>query len=144
MTHAEFRKFVEKAERQLLALFRAIDKNHDGKLDKSELQVAFKSAGLTVSKRRLSEFFDDMDGNHDGYINFDEWRFVKLFYIQFQFETCMWARWENQMVVVGDDQSYANINVMCQARGVKIAILLPHEPKILPTSGPDANLMNLE
>lgn len=77
--HLEFRKFVEKAERQLLILFQAIDKNRDGKLDKNELLTAFKGAGLTVSKRRLADFFDDMDINHDGYINFDEWRFVKLF-----------------------------------------------------------------
>ncbi|KAH7149798.1 mitochondrial carrier domain-containing protein [Dactylonectria estremocensis] len=77
--YEEFRRFVEKAERQLFALFRSIDKDGDGKLDKSELQVAFKNVGLTVSKRRLSEFFDDVDLNNDGYISFDEWRNFLLF-----------------------------------------------------------------
>lgn len=75
----EFRKFVENAERQLFALFRSIDKDGNGKLDKLELQTAFKNAGLTLSTRRLTEFFDDMDLNNDGYVTFDEWRNFLLF-----------------------------------------------------------------
>ncbi|KAM0425281.1 hypothetical protein ACHAPT_009599 [Fusarium lateritium] len=78
-TRLEFRKFVEKAERQLFALFRAIDKDGNGKLDKLELQTAFKNAGLTLSNRRLAEFFNDMDLNNDGYVSFDEWRNFLLF-----------------------------------------------------------------
>lgn len=70
----EFRVFVEAAERQLLLLFRAIDRDQDGHLDKDELQAAFKKAGLAVPMRRLSGFFDEIDMNHDGYITFDEWR----------------------------------------------------------------------
>ena len=72
----EFRRFVEQAERQLFALFRSIDKDGNGKLSKGELQAAFKNAGLTVSNRRLVEFFDDVDLNNDGFISFDEWRLV--------------------------------------------------------------------
>lgn len=34
----------------------------------------------------------------------------------------MWARLDNQMVVVGDDQSYANYNVMCQAKGIDMRL----------------------
>lgn len=75
----EFRKFVENAERQLFGLFKSIDKDGNGKLDKNELQTAFKNAGLTLSNRRLSEFFDDMDINNDGYVTFDEWRSVYSF-----------------------------------------------------------------
>jgi solute carrier family 25 phosphate transporter 23/24/25/41 len=66
--------FVETAERQLLLLFKSIDRNHDGRLGKDELQAAFKRAGLAVPMRRLSGFFDEIDMNHDGYISFDEWR----------------------------------------------------------------------
>lgn len=65
---------MEAAERQLLLLFRAIDRDQDGHLDKDELQAAFKKAGLAVPMRRLSGFFDEIDMNHDGYITFDEWR----------------------------------------------------------------------
>ncbi|KAM5348593.1 hypothetical protein ACJ41O_008417 [Fusarium nematophilum] len=77
--YQEFKRFVDKAERQLFALFRSIDKDGNGQLDKAELQTAFKNAGLTVSNRRLAEFFDDMDLNNDGYVSFDEWRNFLLF-----------------------------------------------------------------
>ena len=76
-THAdqsEFRAFVEAAERQLFILFRSIDRDHDGRLDPDELQAAFKSAGITLPRRRLAGFFDEIDMDHDGYISFDEWR----------------------------------------------------------------------
>ena len=46
----------------------------NGKLDKRELQTAFKAAGLTVSNQRLNDFFADLDINNDGYVCFDEWR----------------------------------------------------------------------
>ncbi|KAH8883811.1 mitochondrial carrier [Thozetella sp. PMI_491] len=75
----EFRVFVEAAEKQLFYLFQSIDRDHDGKLDPNELQAAFKSAGLTVPRRRLAGFFDEIDMNHDGYISFDEWRDFLLF-----------------------------------------------------------------
>jgi solute carrier family 25 phosphate transporter 23/24/25/41 len=71
---SEFRIFVQKAEAQLFDLFKSIDRDGNGKLDKAELQTAFKAAGLTVSNRRLHDFFGDMDQNNDGYVTFDEWR----------------------------------------------------------------------
>jgi len=74
----EFRVFVEAAERQLLLLFKSIDKNGNGKVGKEELRMAFKSAGLAVPMRRLDGFFDEIDMNNDGYITFDEWRYVLL------------------------------------------------------------------
>ncbi|OAQ81950.1 calcium dependent mitochondrial carrier protein [Purpureocillium lilacinum] len=77
--YEEFRTFVEKAEKQLCLLFRAIDKDGNGKLDQAELQTAFRAAGLTVSNRRMGEFFADMDKNNDGYVTFDEWRNFLLF-----------------------------------------------------------------
>ncbi|AEO71302.1 uncharacterized protein THITE_2123502, partial [Thermothielavioides terrestris NRRL 8126] len=77
--YEEFRVFVEAAERQLLQLFRSIDRDKDGRLNKEELQAAFRRAGLSVPKRRLSGFFDEIDLNHDGFITFDEWRDFLLF-----------------------------------------------------------------
>jgi solute carrier family 25 phosphate transporter 23/24/25/41 len=61
-------------EDELLALFESVDRNHDGTLDRQELQVAFRRAGLTVSNRKLDEFIDAMDVNHDGLLTFEEWR----------------------------------------------------------------------
>jgi Ca2+-binding EF-hand superfamily protein len=70
----EFRIFVEAADRQLYMLFTSIDYDHNGRLDKAELQAAFQHAGLTIPSRRLNDFFEDIDHNKDGYISFDEWR----------------------------------------------------------------------
>jgi solute carrier family 25 (mitochondrial phosphate transporter), member 23/24/25/41 len=55
-------------------LFKAIDHDNDGRLDKHELQAAFQRAGLAVPMRRLGSFFEDIDKNNDGYISYDEWR----------------------------------------------------------------------
>lgn len=82
MASPEFRVFVERADRQLLTLFRSIDRDGNGKLDLKELQTAFRNAGLTVSNRRLLDFFNDMDHNNDGFITFDEWRYVNLSLLQ--------------------------------------------------------------
>ncbi|KAK6599215.1 calcium dependent mitochondrial carrier [Botrytis cinerea] len=75
----EFRTFVEKTEKELFVLFQGIDRDNDNRLDKDELQVAFKKAGLAISKSKLDLFFEDVDMNHDGFITFDEWRNFLLF-----------------------------------------------------------------
>ncbi|OBR03490.1 Calcium dependent mitochondrial carrier protein [Colletotrichum higginsianum IMI 349063] len=74
----EFRCFVEQTERQLMFLFQSIDKDNDGRLDKTELQEAFRRAGLVVPMRKLASFFGDIDMNNDGYISFEEWRHAPL------------------------------------------------------------------
>jgi solute carrier family 25 phosphate transporter 23/24/25/41 len=74
LTCLEFRVFVEQTEKELYDLFSSIDKDSNGKLDKTELRSAFKSAGLTVSSAKLDKLFEDVDTNHDGVISFDEWR----------------------------------------------------------------------
>lgn len=76
---AEFRTFVEQTEKQLLILFHSIDRDNNGKLDKGELESAFKKAGLVVPRRKLDAFFDDIDWNKDGFITFGEWRYVFTF-----------------------------------------------------------------
>ena len=70
----EFRTFVKQTEQHLLALFKSIDYNHDGKLSKEELQAAFGRAGLAVPNSKLDTLFTEVDTNHDGVISFDEWR----------------------------------------------------------------------
>ncbi|OCK82635.1 calcium dependent mitochondrial carrier protein-like protein [Lepidopterella palustris CBS 459.81] len=75
----EFRCFVKQTERELLALFRSIDHNQDGKLSKDELQAAFARAGLAVPSSKLDHFFTEVDSNHDGVISFEEWRDFLLF-----------------------------------------------------------------
>ncbi|KAH0289445.1 mitochondrial carrier [Aureobasidium namibiae CBS 147.97] len=75
----EFRKFVDQTERELWQLFKSIDRNNDGNLDKNELRSAFVRAGLAVPNSRLDNFFDDVDTDNDGVIDFGEWRDFLLF-----------------------------------------------------------------
>lgn len=70
----EFRTFVEQTEKELLKLFKSIDRDQNGQLDKSELKLAFTRAGLAVPNTKLDQFFAEVDTNNDGVISFDEWR----------------------------------------------------------------------
>ncbi|KAI1099748.1 mitochondrial carrier [Jackrogersella minutella] len=75
----EFRVFVEAAERQLYILFKSIDHDKNGKIDKEELHHAVQHAGLAVPMRRLDELFGHIDHNRDGFITYEEWRNFLLF-----------------------------------------------------------------
>ena len=77
--HVEFRTFVKETEKELLALFRGIDHNGDGKLSKDELRNALRRAGLTVPNNKLDNFFSEVDTNGDGHISFEEWRYEQLY-----------------------------------------------------------------
>ncbi|KAL9084327.1 MAG: hypothetical protein Q9159_005286 [Coniocarpon cinnabarinum] len=70
----EFSTFVKHAEDELSGLFRNIDRNHNGKLTREELRVAFIGAGVPIAPARLDEFFSTVDRNHDGVITWEEWR----------------------------------------------------------------------
>jgi solute carrier family 25 phosphate transporter 23/24/25/41 len=65
---------VKQTEQHLWQLFKAIDKDRNGQLDKEELRSAFKNSGLEIGGERLERFFREVDRNHDGRITFDEWR----------------------------------------------------------------------
>ncbi|EKG19459.1 Calcium-binding EF-hand [Macrophomina phaseolina MS6] len=79
ISYSEFHNFVKQTERELWRLFTSIDRNHDGRLDKGELQAAFLRAGLVVPNSKLNQFFAEVDSNRDGVISFDEWRDFLLF-----------------------------------------------------------------
>ena len=70
----EFRTFVEQTEKELWNLFKSIDRDHNGQLDKGELSSAFTAAGLVIPRAKLDQFFSEVDTNHDGVISFEEWR----------------------------------------------------------------------
>ena len=74
ISRTEFRRFVEQAEKELWRLFKSIDRDNNGQLDKGELQAAFQSAGLLIPRSKLDQFFSEVDTNHDGAISFEEWR----------------------------------------------------------------------
>lgn len=70
----EFRTFVEQTEKELSKLFKSIDRDQNGQLDKSELKLAFNRAGLAIPNMKLDQFFAEIDTNNDGVISFEEWR----------------------------------------------------------------------
>ena len=80
-----------------MSLFHSIDRDHDGRLDRNELQAAFKRAGLAVRSSQLNRFFEEVDQNNDvsctslalllltliwnqGYIEWNEWRQVNFLF----------------------------------------------------------------
>ena len=66
--------FVEETEAQLLTLFKKIDRDGDGKIDKKELKAAFQRANLAVPQKKLDRFVSEFDRDGSGTITFDEWR----------------------------------------------------------------------
>lgn len=73
--YSEFKHFFEGADRELWRIFRSVDQDRNGKIDKGELRIALTRAGIAVDTNRLEEFFDSMDKNNDGVISFEEWRY---------------------------------------------------------------------
>lgn len=74
ISYDEFCRFCTQTEKELWQLFQSIDRDHSGRLDKSELSSAFERAGVAVSNARLERFFSYIDKDRDGTIDFSEWR----------------------------------------------------------------------
>ncbi|KAF7197279.1 Calcium-binding mitochondrial carrier SAL1 [Pseudocercospora fuligena] len=79
ISYDEFTRFCTRTEKELWQLFKSIDRDNSGNLDKSELSAAFERAGVAVSNARLDRFFSYIDKDHDGTIDFGEWRDFLLF-----------------------------------------------------------------
>lgn len=75
--YSEFKHFFESADRELWRIFRSVDLDKNGKIDRGELRVALTRAEIAVDANRLEEFFDSMDKNNDGAISFEEWRYSR-------------------------------------------------------------------
>jgi len=65
---------MKQTEEELWQLFKTLDRDHNGQLDKGELRAAFVNAGISLPSRKLDQFFSEVDSNSDGVISFDEWR----------------------------------------------------------------------
>ncbi|KAI5795556.1 mitochondrial carrier domain-containing protein [Geopyxis carbonaria] len=76
---SEFRSFFASAERELWRIFRSVDVDGNGRIDKAELRSSLDRAGIVVDPGRLEEFFGSIDKNNDGEISFEEWRDFLMF-----------------------------------------------------------------
>jgi solute carrier family 25 phosphate transporter 23/24/25/41 len=63
---SEFRNFFASAERELWRIFRSVDVDGNGRIDKGELRSSLARAGIAVDPGRLEEFFGSIDKNNDG------------------------------------------------------------------------------
>ena len=73
-TYAEFKAFVDGADKELWQIFHSVDLDSNGKIDKSELREALVKAGISTDAAKLEQMFKSMDRNRDGEICFAEWR----------------------------------------------------------------------
>lgn len=74
----EFKVFIEGVDKELWNIFHSVDKDSNGKIDKTELHEALERAGIAANGDRLQQFFEFMDRNRDGVISFEEWRYKLL------------------------------------------------------------------
>ncbi len=54
--------------------FKALDKNHDGFIDRSEIRAALENVGVPVSLAMVSVVLKECDFNNDGKISLDEFK----------------------------------------------------------------------
>ncbi|XP_062515568.1 calcium-binding mitochondrial carrier protein SCaMC-2-like [Corticium candelabrum] len=70
----EFAKYMIEHEQNLRVVFRDIDINKDGILDKAEIKAALKRLGLNVTDREVDRLVEHMDKEGNLTISWDEWR----------------------------------------------------------------------
>jgi calcium-dependent protein kinase len=66
-------QMVSKGEKEKLAnMFKAFDKNGDGKLDKTEILTGYESQGKIISMEEIDEIFARIDIDGSGFIDYNE------------------------------------------------------------------------
>ena len=71
--------FADKEElKRLRQIFYKIDLNLDGKISKEELYIAYKEAGITISKEELEKIIKSIDFDGNGSIEYEEFIRVTL------------------------------------------------------------------
>ena len=71
--------FADKEElKKLRNIFYQIDLNLDGKISKEELYLAYKEAGITISKKELEKIIHSIDFDGNGSIEYEEFIRVTL------------------------------------------------------------------
>ena len=57
-------------------LFNSLDKNHDGVLQRNEIEEGFKELSIDISPEELNRIFEEADSNNDEVLQYEE--FVKV------------------------------------------------------------------
>ncbi|CAK7895991.1 truncated non-functional calcium-binding mitochondrial carrier Sal1p-1 [[Candida] anglica] len=72
---ADFKMYLTTTDDQILKGFNKIDKDRDGKLNKTDfVEYLKKTLNLTPSKDSIDKIFNKIDSKNDGYITYDEFR----------------------------------------------------------------------
>lgn len=82
VTIEEFLTYIREEEGRLLEVWRQIDSDCGGTLDKEELRVLMNQMGKTISERRLGRVFREIDKDGSGEIEYEEfiewWRNITI------------------------------------------------------------------
>ncbi|XP_023234013.1 calcium-binding mitochondrial carrier protein SCaMC-3-like [Centruroides sculpturatus] len=77
---AEFVHYVIEHEKRLMVVFKSLDENKDGKIDKNEIMNAFERLGILIEEQEALKLLKRMDKDGNLTITFDEWRDYLLFH----------------------------------------------------------------
>lgn len=69
-----FEELDEKTVKTLKKFFNVFDKDKDGSVTTSELQLILENAGQKITESELKDFMKIYDTDHDGELSFDEFK----------------------------------------------------------------------
>uniref|UniRef100_A0A8C9VT44 Solute carrier family 25 member 23a n=1 Tax=Scleropages formosus TaxID=113540 RepID=A0A8C9VT44_SCLFO len=75
----EFSQYLRIHEKELRLMFRNLDRNNDGCIDVSEIQVSLRNLGVDVTMEQASRILQSMDKDGTMTIDWNEWRDHFLF-----------------------------------------------------------------